>query len=170
MGDVFVSGIAGLIWSVTLKSAVDGFIRSGLKPHEVISRLNGDYLHREHGMQLGCVVGNYDLETGVLVFSSAGYPPVFIKQGERNYWLKSNCPPAGWSMEQQFNSETIHLKSGDLLRFMSNGWLFEALRKAGVSEIDELLNNEHSFQILSAGTTFTPDHLDDEALSLVVKL
>ncbi len=92
-------------------------------PSEILRHLNQAILEAgSSDYMMTFFVGQLDLDTGQLVFSSAGHTfPILIKpDGETRHLLNHNFP-LGLSQIAQFTEEMIELKADDLLFFYTDG-------------------------------------------------
>lgn len=125
IGDVSGKGIpAAMLTSVT-RTMLRVEAMRGEPPHKIIQQANNvlqEDLSRADAF-VTVFVAILDTFEGKLKYASAGHTPTLLLQAETGEvtQLKATSPPIGINNPQETSSYTLHLKSGDILVFYTDG-------------------------------------------------
>lgn len=137
------------------RAAVDGnmavsvmgrLLRSGLSPDSSLQIVNSALMIKSEDESLSTVdLAGVNLYTGGVTLKKAGAPQTYVKKGGRLTAREMPSLPAGILNNIRFSSDTINLKSGDMVVMVSDGvitgderWLERLIRSWNEGSAQEL--------------------------------
>ncbi len=183
IGDVSGKGAPAALMMASLYSAFKSRINENWTVNRLVSRLNRIlYDHTLPGKYATFFLGELNPEEKIFEFCNAGHnPPILITQMGRVKFLETGGTVLGFVRNPPYEHEKIHLESGDLLFFYTDGLVEATNPKGEFFEMELLLDflmtkhNLGAYQIrkaiLKAVSNFTQkDYLDDDLTIIVVKI
>lgn len=121
-GDVSGKGMDAALLMVRASSALRFLGKDGLEPSRWLARANEELLETtERGMFVCAVVGTYDPSSGLVQWSSAGFPPALLASVDGQFCeFPADGPPLGILPDLTWTAQRLQL-AGEALYFYSDG-------------------------------------------------
>jgi len=120
IGDVSGKGMDAAMLMVRASALLRFFGKTGVAPHAWLARANDELAETvRFGMFVCALVGYYEPDTGMVWFSSAGFPPVLLHiDGETTMReLPAHGPPLGVIAPMQYDSEGVCVAGASFYAF-----------------------------------------------------
>ncbi|MFA7235270.1 MAG: PP2C family protein-serine/threonine phosphatase [Phycisphaeraceae bacterium] len=127
IADVSGKGAPAAVLMAVVRTAVRLEIEWWTHPAFLLANVNRhlcDLGLSDHGAFVTAVCGILDANTRQFIHSSAGHHPprlVSVRHDQVVGLDDANSPPLGVKFETQYNEQTVHLQSGDMLLFYTDG-------------------------------------------------
>jgi phosphoserine phosphatase RsbU/P len=132
MGDVSGKGIPAALFMAVTTTLVRAMAPESHRANEILRRVSDALVsHNPRNMFVTMLCGIYDKITGRLEYASAGHPPaVLVREGKASFLPTEPDMAAGIQAGLSAPSQTVDLRSGDLVVFYTDG-VTEAFNAAG---------------------------------------
>jgi phosphoserine phosphatase RsbU/P len=132
MGDVSGKGIPAALFMAVTTTLVRAMAPESHRANEILRRVSDALVsHNPRNMFVTMLCGIYDKITGRLEYASAGHPPaVLVREGKVSFLPTEPDMAAGIQAGLSAPSQTVDLRSGDLVVFYTDG-VTEAFNAAG---------------------------------------
>lgn len=181
IGDVCGKGITAAVQTYLVKYSLRAFAREDPDPAVVISRLNWTFCQEvEDSAFVTLAYGLLDHRKDVLRYSIAGHPRPVIYRSKRGDFetLESNGGIAGVIPESSYQAQAVRLNVNDITVFYTDGiiearsdrgFFGEYRMKAIIEANKEESPQKIADQIFAGVSSFTANHLNDDAAVVVFK-
>jgi phosphoserine phosphatase RsbU/P len=117
--------------AILVKDVVHAFAHQFTRPQVVLGKTNDLLLEKRIPGFVTVFLGILDPETGVLKYSSAGHPPVLLRNGKGDVEaLEAPSAPVGIFPGHSWKEDEVQLEKEDLLLLYTDG-VTEARRNGG---------------------------------------
>jgi len=121
IGDVAGKGLDAALLMTRAASLLRWAGKDGIAPGEWLRRANEELCQTTHGGRFVCAaVGYYDRSNGLVQMAGAGFPPALLYQSGICNEYRSEGPPLGIVVGQEFRETRLRLGGGSLY-FFSDG-------------------------------------------------
>ena len=139
-------GLPAAMTAVLSSGMIYSHVGSAAAVSDIVSRLNKPLCDKtEKSMFTALCLASVDIEKDEMTFTNAGLLKPLYRSGGQVRWLEGNGPrfPLGAVRNTKYEEESITLRSGDIVVFMTDG-ITEAQNSAR-----EFYGNEHLERLLA---------------------
>jgi sigma-B regulation protein RsbU (phosphoserine phosphatase) len=122
VGDVSGKGAPAALYGAMASGTLRSLAPQKLPPPEMLKRLNQMFLERKiEGHFITLTYAVWEPRGKTLILANAGMPlPILVRQG-RCHAIRAEGVPLGLLEHTEYQPVTLHLETGDLLAFFSDG-------------------------------------------------
>jgi sigma-B regulation protein RsbU (phosphoserine phosphatase) len=166
--DVCGHGVAPALMAISLLGRLRSAGRQGMDegdPARVLAALNRDFPMHRHGNRFFTIwYGVLDIQSGELVYASAGHPPAIVGQAGRVARLEQGGVPIGCVAGARYENATSRLAPGEFLYVFSDGAFELTPGHSSLEDLEARLVRDRSLEAVVAelrsvigGGSFTDD-------------
>ncbi|GBF50464.1 hypothetical protein LPTSP4_19890 [Leptospira ryugenii] len=136
-------GIEAALMTLLIRSELLKFMYQSIPLHDVLNQFNKVFIENYQKLGYFCTIAllEIDLSSKTLVYSSAGHPTQYLRNGNQWHHLQSYGRIIGLSKESEFESVSLPLQDSFTFFLFSDG-VFEEISKDGTLYGEVLLERD----------------------------